>query len=91
MRGLALWDGRARGGGGMLAPGMALREQGYSVPGMQQTFGAVDEAGGVGVFDSHGPSLSWADLVMDHGCVVEGEHDHPTFVTDNTLPASRTN
>ena len=75
----------------MLAPGMALREQGYSVPGMQQTFGAVDEAGGVGVFDSHGPSLSWADLVMDHGCVVEGEHDHPTFVTDNTLPASRTN
>jgi hypothetical protein len=29
------------------------------------------------VLDSHGPGLSWADLVMDHGCVVEGQHDHP--------------
>jgi hypothetical protein len=34
------------------------------------------------VFDSHGPGLSWADLVMDHGCVVEGQHDNPRWVSD---------
>lgn len=29
------------------------------------------------VFDSHGPGLSFADLVMDHGCVGQGQHDNP--------------
>eukprot|EP00775_Hariotina_reticulata_P010578 gene10578-10737_t len=29
------------------------------------------------VFDSHGPGLSHADLVMDHGCVGEGTADNP--------------
>jgi hypothetical protein len=31
---------------------------------------------GAEVFDSHGPGLSWADLVMDHGCVGEGSSDN---------------
>jgi hypothetical protein len=34
-------------------------------------------AAGAEVFDSHGPGLSWADLVMDHGCVGEGSSDNP--------------
>lgn len=29
------------------------------------------------VFDSHGPGLSHADLIMDHGCVGEGTEDNP--------------
>ncbi|KAF6255861.1 hypothetical protein COO60DRAFT_168180 [Scenedesmus sp. NREL 46B-D3] len=36
-------------------------------------------APGAEVFDSHGPSLSWADLVMDHGCVGEGSSDNPRY------------
>jgi hypothetical protein len=35
---------------------------------------------GAEVFDSHGPGLSWSDLVMDHGCVVEGQADNPRCV-----------
>lgn len=34
-------------------------------------------AAGAEVFDSHGPGLSWADLIMDHGCVGEGAQDNP--------------
>jgi hypothetical protein len=37
-------------------------------------------APGSEVFDSHGPGLSWSDLVMDHGCVVEGQADNPRWV-----------
>eukprot|EP00878_Enallax_costatus_P025743 GHUV01027569.1.p1 GENE.GHUV01027569.1~~GHUV01027569.1.p1 ORF type:complete len:479 (+),score=142.47 GHUV01027569.1:685-2121(+) len=31
------------------------------------------------VFDSHGPGLSHADLLMDHGCVGEGVTDNPRY------------
>jgi hypothetical protein len=34
-------------------------------------------AAGQEVFGSHGLRLSWADLLMDHGCVGEGGSDHP--------------
>ncbi|WIA29874.1 hypothetical protein OEZ86_012343 [Tetradesmus obliquus] len=36
-------------------------------------------APGAEVFDSHGPGLSWADLIMDHGCVGEGASDNPRY------------
>lgn len=46
-------------------------------------------AAGDEVFDSHGLGLSWADLVMDHGCVAavsvsgggsEESSDNPRYV-----------
>lgn len=57
---------------------------------------SADRAYGPGaeVYDSHGPGLSWSDLVMDHGCVVEGQDDHPRYdavVTEHLQPRSSRN
>lgn len=47
-------------------------EAGAAVLAAHRSYEANEE-----VFDSHGPGLSHADLIMDHGCVGEGTSDNP--------------
>lgn len=51
-------------------------DAGTAVMAAHRAYAAGDE-----VFDSHGPGLSHADLIMDHGCVGEGTADNPRWAS----------